>query len=218
MKIRFIGDVHGYKNELKLILDNLPSDIDSVIQVGDMGVGYGQGGYWHNSLEEMLLKVNGRFIRGNHDNPSKCKEMKTWIKDGTYENGIMFIGGAWSIDYTFLERGVSWWPDEELSYEEFYQLIGLYDYLRPRIMVTHDCPHSVSKRLFIDTGKSFSSGQYITRTGTALQEMFEAHKPDLWIFGHWHNNVDEVIDRTRFICIDEMSYVDIDTKTFEVKW
>ena len=83
-------------------------------------------------------------------------------------------------------------------------------------MVTHDCPLSVSEELFIKRGKSFSGGQYRTRTGTAFEEMFSIHKPKLWIFGHWHNNVDEVIDGTRFICLNELSYADIDLETLEV--
>jgi hypothetical protein len=48
--------------------------------------------------------------------------------------------------------------------------------------------------------------------------MFSIHKPDLWIFGHWHCDADEVIDGTRFICLNELSYVDVDMETLEVKW
>lgn len=215
-KTRFIGDVHGYKYELSLVLDNLPQDVTSVIQVGDMGVGFGQGDFWHESLDDMLERVNGRFIRGNHDNPATCKTMKSWIPDGTIENDVMIVGGAWSIDRQWRTKDYDWWEDEELSYERLYALIQTYNYVQPRVMVTHDCPLSVSEELFIERGKSFSSAQYRTRTGTAFQEMFETHKPALWIFGHWHCDADEVIDGTRFICLDELSYVDIDMKTLEV--
>jgi predicted phosphodiesterase len=215
-KTRFIGDVHGYKNELALVLNNIPDNVTSVVQVGDMGVGMGQSDYWHESLEDMLQAVNGRFIRGNHDSPSQCKEMHTWINDGRIENDVMFIGGAWSIDYQWRTEGLDWWRDEELSTEQFYGLISVYDYVRPRVMVTHDCPLSVSNKLFIERGKSFSGAQYKTRTGSALEEMFTIHKPALWIFGHWHCNTDEVIDGTRFICLNELSYADINLKTLEV--
>jgi predicted phosphodiesterase len=215
-KTRFIGDVHGYKNELALVLHNIPDDVTSVVQVGDMGVGMGQGDYWHESLEDMLQGVNGRFIRGNHDSPSQCKEMRTWINDGRIENDVMFIGGAWSIDYQWRTEGLDWWRDEELSTHQFYGLISAYNYVRPRVMVTHDCPLSVSNKLFIERGKSFSGAQYKTRTGSALEEMFSIHKPSLWIFGHWHCNTDEVIDGTRFICLNELSYADINLKTLEV--
>lgn len=217
-KTRFIGDVHGLKNELALVLHNIPEDVTSIVQVGDMGVGFGQGDYWHESLEDMLSAVNGRFIRGNHDNPEQCRSMHTWIKDGRIENDVMYIGGAWSIDYQWRTRGYDLWDDEELSSQEFYDLLQVYDYVRPRVMVTHDCPLSVSEQLFINTGKSFSGRQFKTRTGSAFESMFEIHKPKLWIFGHWHCDVDRVINGTRFICLNELSYADVDLSTLEVTW
>lgn len=215
-KTRFIGDCHGYKYELGLVLHNMPEDVTAAIQVGDMGVGFGQGDYWHESLDDMLLAVNGRFIRGNHDNPGICKTMSTWIRDGLVENDVMFIGGAWSIDYQRRTKGYDLWDDEELSYPALEHLISVYDTVRPRVMVTHDCPLSVSNKLFIERGKSFSGVQYKTRTGSAFETMFEIHKPELWIFGHWHCDTDEVIDGTRFICLNELSYADIDLNTLEV--
>jgi Icc-related predicted phosphoesterase len=215
-KTRFVGDVHGLKNDLALVLDNLPQDVTSVIQVGDMGVGFGQGDYWHESLDHMLKAVNGRFIRGNHDNPSQCREMSTWIEDGLVENDVMFVGGAWSIDYQWRTKDIDLWDDEELSYEQLHRLIAVYDHARPRVMVTHDCPLSVSNQLFLQTGKSFSKQQFKTRTGSALDEMFSIHKPKLHIFGHWHCNTDATIDGTRFVCLDELSYADVDLNTLEV--
>jgi Icc-related predicted phosphoesterase len=217
-KTRFIGDVHGYKYELGLVLGNIPDDVTSVIQVGDMGVGFGQGDYWHESLEDMMQAVNGRFIRGNHDDPAQCKEMRTWIQDGRIENDVMFIGGAWSIDHQWRTMGVDLWEDEELSTHQLYGLISVYDMVRPRVMVTHDCPLSVSNKLFIEKSKSFSKMQYRTRTGSAFEEMFSIHKPKLHIFGHWHCDADEVINGTRFICLNELSYVDVDMETLEVTW
>jgi predicted phosphohydrolase len=217
-KTRYIGDVHGFKNELSLVLYNIPDDVTSVIQVGDMGVGFGQGDYWHESLDDMMRSVNGRFIRGNHDNPSQCREMSSWISDGLVENDVMYVGGAWSIDYQWRTMGVDLWDDEELSYDKLDKIISIYETVRPRVMVTHDCPLSVSNKLFVERGKSFSKAQFKTRTGSALQTMFEIHKPELHIFGHWHCDTDEVIDGTRFVCLNELSYVDIDMETLEVNW
>ena len=215
-KTRFVGDVHGLKYELSLLLSNVPEDVTSIIQVGDMGVGFGQGDYWHESLDDMMLSVNGRFVRGNHDNPSQCREMQSWIRDGLVENDVMYIGGAWSIDYQWRTLGYDLWDDEEVSYDRFTQLTSIYETIRPRVMVTHDCPLSVSNELFVQRGKSFSKAQFKTRTGSALQAMFEIHKPELWVFGHWHCDADEVIDGTRFICLNELSYADIDMNTLEV--
>ena len=85
-KTRVIGDCHGLKYELAIILNSLPEDVTQVIQVGDLGVGFGQGDYWHEDLDLMLKAANARWIRGNHDNPKTCREMQTWIRDGMIEN------------------------------------------------------------------------------------------------------------------------------------
>ena len=215
-KIRFVGDLHGHLYEFKLVVENTPKEIDKIIQVGDFGIGFGQSDYWHESLNDYMIENNIYFIRGNHDNPAMCKTMKSWIQDGIIEDDVMFVGGAWSIDRQWRTKDYDWWEDEELSHERLYMITHVYNYVQPRVMVTHDCPLSVSEELFIKRGKSFSGTQYRTRTGAAFQEMFEMHKPKLWIFGHWHCDVDEVIDGTRFICLNELSYADIDLKTLEV--
>jgi len=218
-KTRFVGDIHGHKYELSLVLDNLPEDVTAVIQVGDMGVGFGQGDYWLESLDYMLSAVNGRFIRGNHDDPAICKTLNSWIPDGKVENDMMFIGGAWSIDYQRRTKDYDWWEDEELSYEELNRLIGVYDVIRPRVMVTHDIPRSIAAKLFFAEGRPlYGRGQYRTRTSAALDSMLDIHKPDLHIFGHWHFDVDETIDGTRFICLNELSYADVDLETLEVNF
>lgn len=218
-KTRLIGDVHGLKYDLAIVLQNLPEDVTQVIQVGDLGVGFGQGDYWHEDLDLMLKAANARWIRGNHDNPATCKEMSTWIPDGLIENDWMFVGGAWSIDYQWRTKDVSWWEDEELSYSAFEHVISTYGTVRPRVMVTHDIPHSVATQLFFNEGRPLhGKSQYKTRTGTALDAMFEIHKPDLWIFGHWHYDVDEVVGGTRFVCLNEMSHVDVKNDTLEVIW
>ena len=110
MKTRMIGDVHGLKYELSLVMTNLPEDVTHAIQLGDLGVGFGQSDYWHEDLDLMLASANAKWIRGNHDNPSACYDMKTWVPDGTVENDWMFVGGAWSIDYAWRTRGINLWP------------------------------------------------------------------------------------------------------------
>jgi predicted phosphodiesterase len=219
MKTRFVGDCHGLKYDLAIVLQNLPEDVTEVIQVGDLGVGFGQGDYWHEDLDRMLKAANATWIRGNHDNPATCKEMSTWMPDGTVKDDWMFAGGAWSIDYAWRKKGVSWWEDEELSYPALEHLISIYDMVRPRVMVTHDVPHSVATQLFFSEGRPlYGKGQYKTRTGAALDAMFDLHRPDLWVFGHWHYDVDEVIGGTRFVCLNELSIADVNRETLEIEF
>lgn len=214
-KKRIIGDIHGKWYEYQLITENIQHDS---IQVGDFGIGFGQGDYWHDRVNDFHRSGQHRFIRGNHDAPEICKnEMVGCIKDGTVENNVMFIGGAWSIDWQYRTEGVSWWRDEELSVREFSELIDVYNVAKPDIVISHDAPTLASYRMFIKSGKTLGGKTlHLTRTGEALQAMFEIHQPKLWLHGHWHIDTDMVIDGTRFLCLGELSFVDVDFDTCEV--
>jgi hypothetical protein len=123
IKVVFIGDVHGKWQEYCDLI-NLH---DTTIQVGDMGIGF-------NGVTKHPLPSLGRhwYIRGNHDNPTLCEQDILCIPDGSYSHAIktMFIGGAESIDKDYRIPGLSWWPDEEVSIQEWENIIS--DYKRQR--------------------------------------------------------------------------------------
>lgn len=211
---RLIGDIHG---EWELYHQTATDAInfggcERTIQVGDFGVGF-SGPYWHDRADEFHWDGTHRFIRGNHDDPSRCKKMAGWIQDGLVENDVMFIGGAWSIDHALRTEGVSWWADEELSIEEFYQLIEIYDQVRPRVMITHDAPIDVTTEMFIQSGLALFKGSakaIPTRTGMAFNTMLAIHQPEEWYFGHWHHSMKYKYGRTMFQCLGIHDYVDVE--------
>jgi len=200
MKYRFIGDIHGDFHAYIKLLDGC----ENSVQVGDFGIGFGIP----NPVDMYDVTKHG-FIRGNHDNPSACKNEPNYIEDGTIENGIMFVGGAASIDRAYRTEGLNWWADEELSYEDLYTMHDIYDVSKPRVMITHDCPEYISNELCIKTG--LTKYNETSRTRTAFESMHKSdHQLDIWIFGHWHEPFDEVINGTRFICLDINQYIDLD--------
>jgi len=211
---RIIGDIHG---EWELYHQTATDAInfggcERTIQVGDFGVGFA-GPYWHDRADEFHWDGTHRFIRGNHDDPARCKKMAGWIQDGLIEDDVMFIGGAWSIDWQLRTEGVSWWADEELSMEQLYRMIEIYDQVRPRVMITHDCPQEVSTAMFIQTGLALFKGNaktIPTRTAMAFSTMFDIHQPDEWYFGHWHNTMQYKHGRTMFHCLGIHDYVDVE--------
>ena len=211
---RLIGDIHGQLAEYKVYgIDKFEGP---TIQIGDFGVGFGQSDYWHESINSFHSDGTHRFIRGNHDNPAKCKEMVGWIKDGTVENDVMFIGGAWSIDNPDAPPGwykrtkdIDWWEDEECSDEQFAQMLDVYSVVKPRIMITHDCPHKIAGHMFWDTG-ILKGPRYNTRTGDFLQKLFEIHQPESWYFGHWHYTMQYKHGNTNFHCLGIYDFVDVE--------
>jgi predicted phosphodiesterase len=188
--MRYIGDVHGKMKQYVAITQG----IEASIQVGDFGAGF-------SPLPN--IDINHRFIRGNHDDPAICAKSPNWIPDGTIDNDTFFVGGAYSIDKDDRTIGRDWWDDEEISWGKLNELIDVYANVKPRIMVTHDCPRQIATTLwsFLLTGGS--------RTSSALQAMLEIHQPEIWLFGHYHTNINKVINGTQFICLAELEYIDI---------
>lgn len=189
--IRFIGDVHGKFDEY---LD-LTRHVDFSIQVGDFGAGFGN---------LPILYTNHRFIRGNHDSPMVCASSPNWINDGHSEDNMFFVGGAMSIDQYCRVEGVSWWRDEELSISQFDDIITKYEMAKPDIMVSHECPDKIAHEIF-DISKKYNS-----RTRQAFDTMLEVWQPKIWIFGHWHQPVNTVINGVRFICLAELQTIDLE--------
>ena len=104
---------------------------------------------YSNPPHYAMMRGNHRFIRGNHDNPAECRKhchsgSRTVV---SRKNDTMFIGGAVSIDRVWRQEGYNWWPDEELSITPLNILVDRYLDIRPRIMVTHDCPEEVAAEL-----------------------------------------------------------------------
>ena len=211
---RLIGDIHGQVNDYKVYaIDQFEGP---VVQIGDFGIGFGQGDYWHESVDDYHTRGGHRFIRGNHDNPGMCKTMSSWIKDGTVENDVMFIGGAWSIDNPVAPpgwyrrtAGYDWWVDEECSDEQFEQMFETYKTVKPRVMITHDCPAKISYPMF--WGSGFLKGPtYPNRTSAWFDRFIDAHEPEEWYFGHWHQTMQYKYGRTHFHCIGILDYVDVE--------
>ena len=214
--IRFIGDIHGKVPDYEIIA----GAADTTVQIGDFGWGWFSDAqkYRINRFHSTPLMGNHRFIRGNHDNPAECAEAAGWIPDGHFEeeHGIMYVGGAWSIDWQCRTPGVSWWPDEELTQEQFAKVYDDYVKRKPRVMVTHDAPNSAILSCF--EFPNYFGDFTPTRTSDAFETMLAAHEPDMWIFGHWHIDRDTRVGDTRFICLAELSAADVDPVSLEVSY
>lgn len=212
MRTRIIGDIHGkFRSYLKLL-----EGIDSSIQVGDFGIGrFGlteeNCQLFNETVSAFHSETNRRFIRGNHDDPEMCKTVSGYVHDGTVINDNMFVGGAFSIDWVWRTEGIDWWRDEEIPMNRWNEIISIYEITKPRVMFTHDCPESVAKALIIDRDYGIAGKSHLkTITGQALQAMFEIHQPEEWYFGHWHVTISDVIEGTKFTCLNELDCVDVE--------
>jgi len=208
-KMLLIGDLHGKWTSYTNILQAYQPERS--VQLGDFGIGFHPG-----DTPKSMARLNhamtqwgpdNRFIRGNHDNPSACQNHPQFIQDATFEDatGIFYLGGAWSIDRGSRIEGKTWWADEELSYQELNAAIDVYERSKPRIVLSHEAPEGI-----VDHMMPWYRREFRSRTRDAMATMFEIHKPELWIFGHWHSSVTASFDGCQFTCLDELETMEIE--------
>jgi predicted phosphodiesterase len=193
MQQLFLGDIHGQFHRIESTLrrfEKVP-DWKNLYQVGDFGLGF-----QHPDREPKFMGERVHFIRGNHDDPKRCGAHPNYLGDYGYQKGIFYVGGAWSIDWACRMIGRDWWPDEELSLPQLNNAIELYRKIKPKVVMSHTCPESIVGLL--SGSHKIYSGQ---RTEAALQSMLDIHRPETWVFGHWHFPFDRVIGGTRFVCL-----------------
>lgn len=212
MNLHLIGDVHGKLWEYHNLVETFPMG-DQSIQLGDMGIGFKND----RILRTGKAMKDHKFLRGNHDSPAECHAHPNYLSDYGYNavSRIFHVAGAFSIDYAWRVEGVSWWRDEELSYEELNKVIDLYAATKPEIMLSHECPSSVTRAMFskLAIGDSYYAAKLDcgnSRTGKALERMFEIYQPRHWYFGHYHWNTELELNTTHFRCLAELSHTTIE--------
>jgi predicted phosphodiesterase len=197
--ITVIGDVHGkYKRYHEIIRETERHPY--TVQLGDFGFDY-----------KTLLNVDHnkhKIVGGNHDHYNRIIDIPHYLGDFGYSclNGVNFFyyRGAYSIDQKYRTVGIDWWSEEQVNVEGFMKARELYRETRPDIVITHDCPESVSPYL-LDPGSQIFQSQ----TGYFLQEFFNIHQPKIWLFGHYHRSWKMNINGTDFQCLNELEHTKI---------
>lgn len=217
-----MGDIHANFDNLQRFLLAYASQIDSLTIVGDVGLGFP-----HTYDVPFVSPVPIYFIRGNHDNPEFIRNLpKEWAKanwhyipDGTIRKGVLYIGGAWSIDWQMRRPGLNWWDNEELTLQEQLEIerrLTEYEGIIHTV-ITHDAPYKIYPYLHPISPTMNRTNVFLDR----LQEKFLVglNRPTLWVFGHHHKHLDMTYEDTRYICLNiertmelDMSYAnEIDT-------
>lgn len=209
-RLLLIGDIHGKYQSYREIIK--ATDADRSIQIGDFGWGFpgDETEFMQRAIKPMVAEMeagNHRFFRGNHDNTIKCRELDICLPDVHYEEDtdIFTIAGANSIDKEWRTEGFDWWPDEEMSMDELYAAIDLYEKVKPSVVISHEAPEDIVPYMF-----QWYRQEYPSRTRQALASMLSIHKPSLWVFGHWHSSKRYETEDTQFVCLTELETMVID--------
>jgi hypothetical protein len=221
--LRIIGDVHGqvtlndlYTREARPYLDII-SEAPYSVQIGDMGDGetYGQ-------LVASVDATRHCFFPGNHDHYDRLPPHS--LGDfGTVcwgEVDFFFIRGAESIDREKLiglgqQLGKTlWFEQEQLTDEQMDAAEREYLRVRPKIVLSHDAPTEIAEFAWQHARRLGAPNPGLrfqpSRTNAFLTRLMEHHPPKLWLFGHHHRDWTYRESNTLFVCVGELSHVDID--------
>jgi predicted phosphodiesterase len=204
MKIRIISDVHGQGWLHKDMLSNRYGHFDYSVQIGDLGFKY-------DYLKDLDSNVH-KFFGGNHDNYNLINNVPHNLGDfgqlkfgDTSFNDVFFMRGAYSIDKSSRIEGLSWWPEEEMSYSTLKKCIKEYKDVRPKYVLSHTCPGFLVSYL-IGANRALLN----TKTNEAMDQMFDVHQPQLWVFGHFHMNFMKIVGNTTFLCLKDDTFMDLE--------
>lgn len=216
----FLGDAHGVFPELDSRVIEAQDEYgpaDYVVQVGDFGFYPETPDRPEVDPEALGEKL---FIRGNHEDHSMLPLNATepepvgygqwkYVPDAWFHpDGVLFIGGAYSIDRAYRQYGpYRFHHNEQLSLRQEYEI---YEKVRQlagkiKVVVTHDCPLAVYEELF---GERLAKACIENTQARFLTHIWHAiSMPTMtdrltWIFGHHHEHVDRTLFDTRFVCLD----------------
>lgn len=183
MKCIILGDVHGDLLRCdKLARSNKDR---TVIQIGDLGVGF------VNQTLIRKLPKNFRFFCGNHDDRTEARKLSYCLGDFGEFGGLFFLSGADSIDKSLRVEGVSWWPNEELTYQQGKEAVEMWTNSKAEVLLSHDLPQSLAEAYYLIYDRSL--------TRDVLQQMTEARKPKLHIYGHHHKSFSKIFNGIQYV-------------------
>jgi predicted phosphodiesterase len=201
-----VGDWHGHQGwGLSAIRSAAREGAKVIIHVGDFGFDWpgAKRTRYEARLNQSLVEYGITLIisPGNHDNHDTIEKLHV-ESDGlaTFRSNIMVLpkggrteieglrigglGGAFSVDKEWRQKGKDWWANEEPTAEDAERLVagGPLD-----VLITHDAPAGVPLRSNLDLPHDMV--EQSMRTRWLLRTVVDTLAPPHVFCGHWHQRV-----------------------------
>lgn len=221
MKIQYMSDLHlEFGGEF-----HIPKVGDVLVVAGDCDLGDKSVGHMNNWAQIFDHVI---FVAGNHEfYHNEWFDVHSKLLEGCADNvhylnkskitidNVDFVGGTlWTDmdgqnmnviadaryfmnDYRIIVKGPHTLRPQD-TIDDFYSTMDVFekeiDKDRTTVVITHHSPSylSVSR----DYKGDRLNGAYVTN----LHEFIEEKEPEVWIHGHVHACVDEVIGNTKLLC------------------
>lgn len=227
--IYVVGDIHGNPTSLIIQIELNPDYKDcTFVLLGDVGIFKYRDYKRYLSLDNLCndRNINVLALRGNHDNPSffspdnkdpiirkfKSKFKKIELIDLetilTDYGTILLYPGAISRDrcvrksFNMLPgkvlnpyKGGDWWYDEECKIIPESKV----DYILSHIGPLSDDTDFVIPECFLKYDTYLSRD--LENEQNKLKQILLNTQPRKWVFGHYHQDMEYVINNTNCICL-----------------
>lgn len=212
--IYLTGDTHGQSDIFKLFPDSFPDGKnltrdDYMIICGDFG-----GVWFGDERDDARLefyeekKYTILFVDGNHENfealnkypilewhggkthiirPNIIHLMRGQIFDIDGKKFFTFGGGI-SIDKANIIPYISWWPEEEPSYNEINEALDNLNKVGNKVdyIITHAAPESIMRNELCKLQPMYKIN---CPTEKFLNEIYQKIEFEMWFCGHYHMDV-----------------------------
>lgn len=233
MRVLIVGDVHGRHRELQAALRRAQTDyrIAAAIQVGDFG--FTRAWFQQAGRDQLRFPVPVHAIDGNHEDHAwlgravGLGQARAWQEEFNLfyqarpsvaqlgSTKVGFLGGALHVDRPQRHDGPAGLPNY-ITRSQRESAVALFNRERPELIVTHSCPAGIGiglhspiehapgiqshvKAAGFDPGPQDDCGEVeLTRLWREL-----AHRPQCWVFGHFHRAHTATIAGTRFVSVED---------------
>jgi Icc-related predicted phosphoesterase len=222
MKILFSGDTHcDLPFALSVVDKAVKENCEKIIVCGDFGLWEHKkhGLEFTTKLSEALVKnnIDLLFVDGNHENfnllqlyhnesdGSGIAQIKPNIKH--ISRGTVFeidnltfmgFGGSFSIDRTHRKLNESYWPQEEITDDDYNRALDIAGNTEIDILITHDGPINPLSSAGIGNEKDIPQAaiqrQYIA-------DLVKVIQPTALFHGHYHIAAKYFYDETECFCL-----------------
>lgn len=209
MSALIVGDVHGRPRSMIRMIDQAHSQgISTILQVGDYGKAFSRTFIDQVGKHAQKRGVTVRFADGNHEDhlflrglPERADGAKLLTGNVLYQprgsvaviegTRVMFMGGAVSVNKTYLKQSGKLWQYEEAITE--MDVSAARRAGRADILICHDAPSSVelpAEVFHLEASNKIREEAQANRE--LLQEVVESAQPRVIYHGHYHRRMDNM--------------------------
>jgi hypothetical protein len=194
-KILLLGDTHGRWDHMNQIINKQKPTM--ILQVGDFGFWPNYHNFDNNYIKGEIKNhdIPIYWCDGNHEDHISIRkaigdkgylEVSPYVyymKRGTIQElpdgrKILWLGGAWSVDWQHRMDGKDWFREEELLTER--DISRVFDMKQGEIdiVISHTCPNE----FIMGYGD-----EHFDPSRKVLSFVLNHIRPKRWYFGHWHS-------------------------------